>query len=281
MDIAELSRAVAGITFEEVALRIRAAASTRTTLTYSDAYGGNPRAAHARARSELGALVLAEHMAGRPLLTVVVVEKTGRNKGRPGPGLFKIAKQHDAGLTRCHCGVDLVGLREEEPEFVARQLELVYRWWADGVAGFGTTYRSADGDPHSKDRDPFTVDPDLLDRANGAHARTQTALHDYVEAQGYRVVSWASGEPMYDLAWETPQGAYVAEVKSLRVANERLQLRLGLGQVLDYQDALATATRKVVGVLAVEREPADLRWLNICARHGVLLVWPGHFAVLP
>lgn len=263
--------------YEDVCANVRAAAEARTLLTYTDAYGGDRWAARGHSRIEMGRLVMDEHISGRPLLTVVVVEKAGKHKGRPGPGLFKIAKEHDAGLTQCRCGVPLVLVGESEPAFVARQLELVYEWWAPADRRVGTTYRPPNLDPHAKYRDPFPVDPDDIDRSNRGHALTQTALHDFVVSLGFEPRSWDAHEPRFDVAWDSIAVTYVAEVKSLTARNEHLQLRLGLGQVLDYQDALTTKNRRVIAVLAVEREPKDMRWLNICARQGVVLVWPGHF----
>jgi hypothetical protein len=66
-------------------------------------------------------------------------------------------------------------------------------------------------------------------------------------------------------------------VKSTTRANETRQLRLGLGQVLHYGMALARPGREIRAILAAEREPADPRWVSLCASHSVSLVWPGVF----
>ena len=58
------------------------------------------------------------------------------------------------------------------------------------------------------------------------------------------------------------------------------QLRLGLGQVLDYQDRLLTRHSQVRAILAVEHRPTDDRWLQLCERHEVTLVWPDTFATV-
>lgn len=73
---------------------------------------------------------------------------------------------------------------------------------------------------------------------------------------------------------------FVAEVKSLTVANESRQLRLGLGQVLHYRAMLQHQHPEVRPVLAVEREPSDGLWLDLCQELGVGLVWPGAFDLL-
>jgi hypothetical protein len=85
-----------------------------------------------------------------------------------------------------------------------------------------------------------------------------------------------TGSPNYDLAWLDGSRLFVAEVKSLTATNETQQLRLGLGQVLDYRAMLARR-REVVPVLVVEREPSDERWLGLCRDVGVILTWPPGF----
>ena len=69
----------------------------------------------------------------------------------------------------------------------------------------------------------------------------------------------------------------VVEVKSMTETNESRQMRLGLGQVLDYSHALGGAASGVRPVLAVERRPAESRWIEICSSAGVTLVWPETF----
>jgi hypothetical protein len=90
-------------------------------------------------------------------------------------------------------------------------------------------------------------------------------------------LSWAGGTAEFDLAWIDGSSLYVAEVKSLTVANETSQLRLGLGQVLHYQSLLRATVPDVRAVLAVERQPGDPKWQALCSEHGVLLVWPDTF----
>lgn len=71
---------------------------------------------------------------------------------------------------------------------------------------------------------------------------------------------------------------FVAEVKSVTASNEEKQLRLGLGQVLRYRQALETAeSRFVVAVLVSERSPSTRSWLKLCEALNVKLVWPHGF----
>ncbi len=66
----------------------------------------------------------------------------------------------------------------------------------------------------------------------------------------------------------------IVEAKSTIASNEEKQLRLALGQVLRYRQLLAGSGRPVVGMIAVERAPADARWSELCEQAGVLLAWP-------
>lgn len=73
---------------------------------------------------------------------------------------------------------------------------------------------------------------------------------------------------------------YVAEVKSLQGAREDQQIRLGLGQLLDYVYRISRRARRVTPVLVLERQPADARWGGQCTAHGVQLTWAPDFPAL-
>jgi hypothetical protein len=143
--------------------------------------------------------------------------------------------------------------------------------------GLGTDYRREDEETTTSEREPFDVDPSVVDRGLQAHAKTQNALADFLS--GCDVVPRSSnpGEPPFDLGWETNGMLFVAEVKSLTRRNEEKQLRLGLGQVLRYAHQLEAKGKPVRAVLSVEHEPSDGSWLELCGRLGVIVVWPGAF----
>ena len=145
----------------------------------------------------------------------------------------------------------------------------------DDGSQVGSAYRRANESASVAQRDPFSLDPALVDRASRAHAATQNALADYVLELGFTPSSPNADDPNYDLAWRTTTGWCVSEVKSLSSSNEEKQLRLGLGQVLRYRD---TMTRQqslpVEAVLMVERKPTDSTWLDLCEGLGVILLWP-------
>ena len=67
-------------------------------------------------------------------------------------------------------------------------------------------------------------------------------------------------------------------MKSTTPANEERQLRLALGQVQRYVQQLEADDRTIRAVIAVERAPADLSWVELCADKGVVLTWPEGFA---
>jgi hypothetical protein len=140
---------------------------------------------------------------------------------------------------------------------------------------FGKPYVNVGPLPASEPRKPFDVDPDKVDRGNQAHADTQDALAAFLFASGIAPRSPSDGDPEFDLAWEHDDTLFIAEVKSTTDENEERQLRLGLGQVLRYRQALSATGRKVVAVLVPERKPTDASWSNLCGDLGVILAWPG------
>ena len=124
------------------------------------------------------------------------------------------------------------------------------------------------------------IDLDALEKGTQRHEATRKALADFITANG--------GEPrepgkaaQFDLGWRDQDGAiWIAEVKSLARTSESQQLRLGLGQVLDYRQAIATPETRIRAALVIEQEPSDLRWVEVCAAVGVVLAWPERFAAV-
>ena len=174
-------------------------------------------------------------------------------------------------------------------------------WWADQVRGkaehgriekdysvravdeeraeLGQEYRAADEIPNLADREHSGSDPDAAGRGLGAHNQAQNQLAAAVEAAGLRPRSPTSDEPRYDLAWAKQGHLFVAEVKSITERNEERQLRLALGQVVRYRHQLGGAEH-VQAVIALEREPFDGTWLDLCNEQGVILCWPETFAMV-
>ena len=137
----------------------------------------------------------------------------------------------------------------------------------------GTVYRQAQVSPLPTEREPFTVDPALVERGLRGHADTQNELAQVLRQAGIEPRSRHSREPNFDLAWEKEGTVFVAEVKSITNDNEEQQLRLGLGQVLRYRQRLGgLGYQRVVAVLVPERAPRDSSWRDLCHDLGLVLL---------
>ena len=144
---------------------------------------------------------------------------------------------------------------------------------ASTAPSLGTAYREARVSPLPSERQPFTVDPALMERALKGHSDMQNALAEVLRQAGIEPRSRLPREPNFDIAWETEGTVFVAEVKSITDDNEEEQLRLGLGQVLRYRHRLqALGHDHVVAVLAPERAPRDPSWAELCHEIGVALL---------
>ncbi|WP_405668991.1 hypothetical protein [Streptomyces sp. NBC_00055] len=128
--------------------------------------------------------------------------------------------------------------------------------------------------------DALTMDLNHLDKATAAHESTIGALIDHLTGQGVEVHSYARSAPRFDAGWSNGAEIFIAEVKSLTGASEDQQIRLGIGQVLDYahQLRLVPSGRSVRPVLVLERKPADTRWSSLSEAVGIQLTWAPEFA---
>lgn len=115
-------------------------------------------------------------------------------------------------------------------------------------------------------------DWDALDRATRAHMDLQNRIAAIVASAGLVPLSPAPGDPQYDIAWK-PRGRFVVcEVKSSNEDNARQQLRLGLGQVIEYRTVLAsTLSVEVIAAIACETLP-PVATRRAIASAGVRLV---------
>jgi hypothetical protein len=145
------------------------------------------------------------------------------------------------------------------------------------MSDFGGPYRLADEQTAVGERDPFEVDPALVERALRGHAATQNALARFIEGLSSEPLSPVGGDPAFDLAWRYGEIVYVAEIKSRTAENEERQMRLGLGQVLRYRQMLRRNHEVVKAVLVLEAQPLDLTWCELCASLDVLLCWAPAF----
>jgi hypothetical protein len=139
--------------------------------------------------------------------------------------------------------------------------------------GLGAPYRQVPVTELSGSRDPFSVDPALVERGLRGHTDTQNELASVLRNAGIEPRRGLPSGPNFDLAWQKNETVFVAEVKSITTENEEQQLRLGLGQVLRYrQRLLALGYDRVVAVLVPERQPRDPSWRELCQDLGVVLL---------
>jgi hypothetical protein len=127
-------------------------------------------------------------------------------------------------------------------------------------------------------------DPDTVGRGVNAHRALVDALGDAVRAKGFLPEEPNGPSPNYDLSWDATSATWIIEAKSLTLANQTHQLRLGLGQLLEFlyvSSTLPPAGRSYRGALVVEDEPTEAaKWIAVCATVGVELGWPGSLTTL-
>ncbi|MPY12099.1 BRCT domain-containing protein [Arthrobacter bussei] len=146
-----------------------------------------------------------------------------------------------------------------------------------GVAG--APYRAGSfADPLEDDGDHYR-DPDNMERALKAHAATQDALADLLILRGLTPLSPFDKKCNFDLAWQLDENIIgVAEVKSITEGNEALQVRHGLGQVLDYGHRMRDRGFHPKLYLVLEKKPQDARhWAALLSRHEITLTWAPSF----
>jgi hypothetical protein len=123
-------------------------------------------------------------------------------------------------------------------------------------------------------------DLEALDRGSAAHEHTTARLRDHLSET--QLMKHGPGAPKFDAAWlaaSDPDAVCIAEVKSLTFPTERQQIRLGLGQVLDYVTQLSAGnnSRTFKPVLVMEKQPKGSHWVDVAARAGVQLSWAPDF----
>lgn len=119
-----------------------------------------------------------------------------------------------------------------------------------------------------------------LDKGTEAHESTIAALNEHLSRQHIELRRHARNAPRFDAGWSRGDDVFIAEVKSLTGASEDQQIRLGIGQVLDYahQLQLARTCGRIRPVLVLEKQPTDPRWTSLAEASGILLAWAPDFA---
>ena len=135
--------------------------------------------------------------------------------------------------------------------------------------------------------DPTGLELDLsgLDAGTAAHQKTLALL----TAALMPIVAQTLNTPKVDAAWSSrtdPSVLVIAEVKSLTGAHQAQQIRLGIGQVLDYAVTLRVGppdgVQMIRPVLVLEKQPDDPeRWEAVATAAGIALTWAPAFTGLP
>jgi len=119
------------------------------------------------------------------------------------------------------------------------------------------------------------IDLDHLEKGSAAHEETVAALIAHLSRQNIEVRSHARNAPRFDAGWSRGNDVFIAEVKSLTGASEDQQIRLGIGQILDYAHQLTTmkSVVRVQPVLVLEKRPSSDRWQSVAKQSGIRLTW--------
>ncbi len=121
-------------------------------------------------------------------------------------------------------------------------------------------------------RRAFVVDMDRQSRGVNAHRYLEHQIAAAAQRNDLKPLRPSSQDPPFDLAWWSLGFLVLIEAKSSTEKNESKQLRIGLGQILDYADEFRGTGVRVRPVLATERPP-PIRWVHLAGRHGVRLIW--------
>lgn len=127
----------------------------------------------------------------------------------------------------------------------------------------------------------LTLNLEALDRGTAAHEATVTALSRALEGRGLRPQRPGRHAPAFDVGWTEDGVVNIAEVKSLTGTDQTQQIRLGLGQVLDYAQQIRLSgleSSPVQPVLVLEHEPSHPRWTETASSAGVKLMWGPTFS---
>lgn len=131
--------------------------------------------------------------------------------------------------------------------------------------------------PSANDR---LVDGDASTTGWADHEDTVARLHTQVIDAGLTPLPRSELAVECDLAWRTADTLVVVEVKSINEENESHQVRLGLGQVIDYRTALECTDQPIRAIVAVSGPARSGRWPTVCETSRVEFVDPPTFGTL-
>ena len=117
-------------------------------------------------------------------------------------------------------------------------------------------------------------DLDALERRTSEHHQLQQRAVDWLSGHGWTVGLAPRGTVLADLMAERDGRWLVVEIKTLapdRPTLIRQQLRLGLGQVLEYRERLRAVYADTDAMLLLSAPPEDPTWERVAAGAGVTL----------
>lgn len=240
-----------------------------------------------REAERLGADLVPDSSRNRRMTLLVLGEFTG-NVVDPANNMSQQVRFVDDERARGNhiCVVDGEGLYDLLFRRPAPCLEL-HRAEGEGIQVSKTELLRVLGGPIVRRSTPnheateLALDLSELDRATEAHERVAAALCNYLAP--VEALAPGRGAPLFDLGWKdsATSTVYIAEVKSLPGTSQDQQIRLGIGQVLDYAHLVRqmkdAAGHEVVPVLVLEREPLDSRWVGLAREVGLRLTWAPKF----
>jgi hypothetical protein len=147
----------------------------------------------------------------------------------------------------------------------------VPRGRAAAAAQFGARYRPATQAAVTEPDDiVHRVDLSALDAATARHMSMQDELANNLRERGIEPRSPGSWEPQYDLAFEHDGQRYVVEVKSGSPVSSQ-QVRLGVGQVLEYCYLMRRLGQQLHPVLMLEGDPPN-PWGVLASDLGIAVI---------
>ena len=130
---------------------------------------------------------------------------------------------------------------------------------------------------------PFTWDAEDKDAEIREHAEVLNRLHTALQAAGIASIRGTT-RPACDLAFGPSRGVLtIVEAKSLPTGSDEHQMRVGLGQVLEYREELtATIPGRIRAIVAVPRPPdRQALWRRVYHSADVELLTVGPHARAP
>ncbi|MDO9409696.1 hypothetical protein [Patulibacter sp.] len=121
--------------------------------------------------------------------------------------------------------------------------------------------------------------PEVVGDTLNKHRTTLLALAKAAQAKNYDPVEPKKPAPNYDIKWNDGTHVWIAEVKGITAQNETTQLRLALGELLEFLHRQKTLNLKYginvpfKGAIVTSDVPsvAD-RWRDVCTAYGIVLV---------